>query len=77
MVEDIPRNLEPAAELGMTTVWVRTETDWAKGFTETGHIDHVTEDSFGLAAPGNKSRLTGFHHHGNSFIFPPEFNGAK
>ena len=44
MVEDIPRNLEPAAELGMTTVWVRTETAWAKGVTETGHIDHVTED---------------------------------
>ncbi|HCH55740.1 MAG TPA: pyrimidine 5'-nucleotidase, partial [Rhodospirillaceae bacterium] len=44
MVEDIPRNLEPAAELGMTTIWVRTETDWAKGFTKTGHIDHVTED---------------------------------
>lgn len=44
MVEDIPRNLEPAAELGMTTVWVRTDTDWAKGITETGHIDHVTDD---------------------------------
>jgi putative hydrolase of the HAD superfamily len=44
MVEDIPRNLEPAAELGMTTVWVRTDTDWAKGITETDHIDHVTDD---------------------------------
>jgi len=44
MVEDIPRNLEPAAELGMTTVWVRTDTDWAKSITETGHIDHVTDD---------------------------------
>jgi len=44
MVEDIPRNLEPAAELGMTTIWVRTDTDWAKGITETGHIDHVTDD---------------------------------
>ena len=44
MVEDIPRNLEPAAELGMTTVWVRTETSWAKDVTETGHIDHITGD---------------------------------
>ena len=44
MVEDIPRNLEPAAELGMTTVWVRTDTDWAKAITETGHIDHVTDN---------------------------------
>lgn len=44
MVEDISRNLEPAAELGMTTVWVRTETSWAKDVTETGHIDHITDD---------------------------------
>ena len=47
MVEDIPRNLEPAAELGMTTVWVRTDTDWAKAITETGHIDHVTDNLSG------------------------------
>jgi putative hydrolase of the HAD superfamily len=44
MVEDISRNLEPAAELGMTTVWVRTDTAWAKDVTETGHIDHITDD---------------------------------
>jgi putative hydrolase of the HAD superfamily len=44
MVEDISRNLEPAAELGMTTVWVRTDTSWAKDVTETDHIDHITDD---------------------------------
>lgn len=44
MVEDISRNLEPAAELGMTTVWIRTQTHWAKNVTETDHIDHITED---------------------------------
>lgn len=44
MVEDISRNLEPAAELGMTTIWVRTNTAWAKDVTETGHIDHITDD---------------------------------
>lgn len=44
MVEDISRNLEPAAELGMTTVWVQTNTAWAKDVTETGHIDHITDD---------------------------------
>lgn len=44
MVEDISRNLEPAAELGMTTIWVRTDTAWAKNITETGHIDHITDD---------------------------------
>ncbi len=44
MVEDIPRNLEPAAELGMTTVWVRTDTHWGKDVTDTDHIDHITDD---------------------------------
>ena len=44
MVEDISRNLEPAAELGMTTVWVQTDTSWARDVTETDHIDHITDD---------------------------------
>ena len=44
MFEDIARNLEPAAELGMTTVWVRTDTHWAKDVADTGHIDHITDD---------------------------------
>ena len=47
MVEDISRNLEPAAELGMTTVWVRTDTHWARDVTETDHIDHIVEDLTG------------------------------
>ena len=29
MVEDMAKNLKPAHELGMTTVWVRTDSDWA------------------------------------------------
>ena len=44
MVEDIAKNLEPAAALGMTTVWVRTETSWAKDVKETDHIHHITDD---------------------------------
>ena len=44
MFEDISRNLEPAAELGMMTVWVKTDTSWAKTVTETDHIDHITDD---------------------------------
>mgnify|MGYP000054436112 CR=1 FL=1 len=27
--EDSAKNLKPAAEMGMTTVWVKTDTDWA------------------------------------------------
>ncbi|HYD32293.1 MAG TPA: pyrimidine 5'-nucleotidase [Azospirillaceae bacterium] len=52
MVEDIARNLVPAHAMGMTTVWVRSELDWARpapgslgGGVGTGqHIDHVVDD---------------------------------
>ena len=27
--DDMPRNLAPAAELGMTTVWVESDSEWA------------------------------------------------
>ncbi|MCI0431578.1 MAG: pyrimidine 5'-nucleotidase [Rhodospirillales bacterium] len=44
LIEDIPRNLVPAAALGMTTVLVRTDSEWAQDAAEGEHIHHVTED---------------------------------
>jgi putative hydrolase of the HAD superfamily len=44
MVEDMARNLVPAAALGMTTVWVRTGSDWGAYGAEQGHIHHVVDD---------------------------------
>ncbi len=44
LIEDIPRNLVPAAALGMTTVLVRTGSEWAQDAAEGEHIHHVTED---------------------------------
>jgi putative hydrolase of the HAD superfamily len=44
MVEDIARNLHPAAALGFTTVWVRTELAWAADGAEEDHVHHVAED---------------------------------
>ncbi|QQP88673.1 pyrimidine 5'-nucleotidase [Skermanella sp. TT6] len=48
MVEDIARNLVPAAALGMTTVWVRTEADFARpdrgGVGHGDHIHHAVDD---------------------------------
>ena len=45
MVEDIARNLEPAAALGMTTVWVPNEREWSRAADVTpDYIDHVAED---------------------------------
>jgi len=44
MVEDIARNLVPAAACGMTTVWVPTANDWAREGASDGHVDHVAPD---------------------------------
>ncbi|MBM3507226.1 MAG: pyrimidine 5'-nucleotidase [Alphaproteobacteria bacterium] len=54
MIEDLPRNLEPAAELGMTTVWVKNDGEWVisderrdtlkRQYAETGaRAHHVVE----------------------------------
>lgn len=44
MIDDIARNLEPAAEIGMTTVWMKTGAEWARDIDGGDHIDHVTGD---------------------------------
>ncbi len=44
MVEDMARNLKPAAALGMTCVWVRTDSDWAREGADDDHVHHVVDD---------------------------------
>ena len=48
MVDDMERNLHAAAQLGMTTVWLRHEAPWLRvkpGSAESyPHCHHVTED---------------------------------
>jgi putative hydrolase of the HAD superfamily len=44
MVEDIARNLVPAAALGMTTAWVRSPADWAVESSAGDHIHHIIDD---------------------------------
>ncbi len=44
MVEDIARNLRPAAAMGMTTVWVRTDSHWGQEESDGDHVHHVTDD---------------------------------
>jgi len=43
MVEDMARNLAPAAELGMTTVWIPNGTEWGD-HGQGDHIHHTTHD---------------------------------
>ncbi|WP_300296467.1 pyrimidine 5'-nucleotidase [Ferrovibrio sp.] len=53
MVEDMARNLKPAAGLGMTTIWVPTASAWAQPEQGDDHIHHVAPDlaSFLAALP--------------------------
>jgi putative hydrolase of the HAD superfamily len=44
MVEDMARNLVPAAALGMTTAWVRNPADWAVEGCNGDHIHHVVDN---------------------------------
>ena len=44
MVEDMARNLVPAAALGMTTAWVRNSADWAVDGCDGDHIHHIVDD---------------------------------
>jgi putative hydrolase of the HAD superfamily len=48
MIEDMAKNLVPAAALGMTTVWVRNPADWAAAGSRGGHIHHVVDDLGGF-----------------------------
>jgi putative hydrolase of the HAD superfamily len=41
--DDMDRNLKPAAELGMTTVWVPGHAEWS-GTGEADHVHHIAED---------------------------------
>jgi len=44
MIEDMARNLEPAAAMGMTCVWVSSENDWGREGAENDYVHHVVDD---------------------------------
>ena len=44
MVEDIARNLEPAAELGMITALVPNPNHWSRQGADCDHVHHVIDD---------------------------------
>jgi putative hydrolase of the HAD superfamily len=44
MVEDMARNLSPAAALGMTTVWLKTGPHPELAADQAAHIHHTVED---------------------------------
>lgn len=44
MVEDIARNLAPAAALGMTTAWVRNDSEHGCFGVNDGYVHHIVDD---------------------------------
>lgn len=44
MFEDSARNLEPAAALGMVTIWLPNHTDFSQRGGDGDHIDFIVED---------------------------------
>jgi len=45
-VEDIARNLKPAYEMGMTTVWIENDVPWAKKFSDADFISYKTNNLY-------------------------------
>ncbi len=43
-IEDMARNLEPAAALGMTTAWVRNPLEWAQIGADQPYVHHIVEE---------------------------------
>ena len=44
LVEDIARNLKPAYEMGMKTIWIKNEEPWAKEFSDGDFINYKTNN---------------------------------
>lgn len=44
LLDDMAKNLRPAHERGVTTVWVRTDSRWSSDGHDESFIDYVTED---------------------------------
>ena len=43
-VEDIARNLKPAYEMGMKTIWIKNDEPWAKKFSDSEFINYKTNN---------------------------------
>ena len=44
MIEDMARNLEPAAALGMKTVWLVSDHDWAANGADEDFVHYISAD---------------------------------
>lgn len=59
MIDDMPRNLAPAAALGMTTILVASHHDWAQPTGSENFIHHTAEQLADFLAAAEIARATG------------------
>ena len=43
-IEDIARNLKPAYEMGMKTVWIENNEPWASKFSDSNFVNYKTNN---------------------------------
>ncbi len=55
-IEDIARNLKPAHELGMKTVWIINNEPWAAKFSDSNFINYKTEKLANFLREINESK---------------------
>ena len=48
MIEDMARNLQPAAELGMITVWLDSDIEWANRGANSDYVHYRADDLKGF-----------------------------
>lgn len=44
LIEDIARNLKPAYEMGMKTIWIENDEPWAKKFSDSNFVNYKTNN---------------------------------
>ena len=44
LIEDIARNLKPAYEMGMKTVWIENDEPWASKFSDSNFVNYKTNN---------------------------------
>jgi len=59
MLDDMPRNLKPAADLGMTTVLISTHSEWAQPTGDEDYIHHSTDKLADWLTAINTTKRTG------------------
>ena len=54
--EDIARNLKPAHELGMKTVWIKNDEPWAAKFSDAEFVNYKTDKLSNFLRKINETR---------------------